>query len=72
MRYVLKNAAKIVKECPITLDRFEKNAKKVIFSSKIAFFCYKNTSKPLMREMQTSRTVRISPERRNLIVRVPA
>ena len=33
---------------------------------------YKNTSRPLMREIQTSRTVRISPERRNLIVRVPA
>ena len=33
--------------------------------------CYRNTSKPLMREMQTSRTVRISLERRNLMVRVP-
>ena len=41
MRYVLKNAAKIVKECPITLDRFEKNAKNVIFSSKITFFAIK-------------------------------
>lgn len=39
-----------------------------------SLFCdiYRNTSKPLIFEMQTSRTVRISPERRNLIVRVPA
>ena len=38
-----------------------------------SLFCdiYRNTSKPLMREMQTSRTVRISLERRNLMVRVP-
>lgn len=72
MRYVLKNAAKIVKECPITLDRFEKKCKKSDFFLENRIFCYKNTSKPLILEMQTSRTVRISPERRNLIVRVPA
>ena len=36
MRCVLKNAAKIVKECPITLDRFEKNAKKVKFFTKMS------------------------------------
>ena len=38
-----------------------------------SLFCcpYKNTSKPLIFEMQTSRTVRISLERRNLMVRVP-
>ena len=36
-----KSGAKLQNKCPITLDRFQKNAKKVNFSSKIAFFAIK-------------------------------
>ena len=50
----------------------ECKTEKAIGSDSLFCCSYKNTSKPLIFEMQTSRTVRISPERRNLIVRVPA